>query len=448
MEVIGLLFFLAFVVLVFVLPIRAAIVSRAARDKTAELEERLRQALTRLTDQQYHMNRRIGELESQLRDGAAPSAKAALAATPPESAGPQTVSPPSTVPPPQAQEAAEIKAELAETLESVPAPAAVEETVPAPLAPPPLPAATTPAPIPASEPATPVMPPPMPLPAAARKPVQEKPAFTLEQFMGVKLFAWLGGLALFLGIVFFVKYAFEQNLIPPSVRVAIGLVFGIGLTVGGLKLSAKKTYTVLAHTLSATGVLVLYGVTFAAHALYRFPFFNAITTFGFMTLITAVAFLLAVRMNAMVVAVLGMVGGFLTPILCSTGQDNPWGLFGYITLLDLGLIAVAKKKRWLHLTALGATGTILMQLGWMSKFFSTEGYMYGPKTWIVVGVFLWFAVLFTVGAWWSKRREDEDLYPVGAALALCSSASSLASPSLTSQKSPSAPACCTRLCCW
>ena len=29
-----------------------------------------------------------------------------------------------------------------------------------------------------------------------------KPAITLEQFMGVKLFAWVGGLALFLGIVF------------------------------------------------------------------------------------------------------------------------------------------------------------------------------------------------------------------------------------------------------
>lgn len=78
MEVIGLLFLLAFVVLVFVLPIRAAIVSRAARDKTAALEEQLRQALTRLTDQQYHMNRRIGELESQLRDGAAPAATAVI----------------------------------------------------------------------------------------------------------------------------------------------------------------------------------------------------------------------------------------------------------------------------------------------------------------------------------------------------------------------------------
>jgi len=49
-----------------------------------------------------------------------------------------------------------------------------------------------------------------------------------------------------------------------------------------------------------------------------------------MTLITAVAFLLAVRLNAMVVAVLGIAGGFLTRVLLSTGEDYPLGLFVYI----------------------------------------------------------------------------------------------------------------------
>ena len=40
--------------------------------------------------------------------------------------------------------------------------------------------------------------------------------------MGAKMFAWIGGLALFLGVAFFVKYSFEHNLVPPEVRVAIG----------------------------------------------------------------------------------------------------------------------------------------------------------------------------------------------------------------------------------
>ena len=64
-----------------------------------------------------------------------------------------------------------------------------------------------------------------------------------------------------------------------------------------------------------------------------------------------------------------MLGGFLTPILLSTGQDNPLGLFGYIAILDAGLIFVALNKRWHFLTALAALGTAIMQIGWADKFF-------------------------------------------------------------------------------
>src|SRR5262249_61974937 len=56
-----------------------------------------------------------------------------------------------------------------------------------------------------------------------------KPPINWEQFMGAKLFAWIGGLALFLGVAFFVKYSFEHNLIPPELRVAIGVVVGVSL---------------------------------------------------------------------------------------------------------------------------------------------------------------------------------------------------------------------------
>ena len=54
-----------------------------------------------------------------------------------------------------------------------------------------------------------------------------------EQFMGVKGLAWPGGLVLFLAVAFFVKYSFDNNLVPPQLRVAIGFVVGLGLLVGG-----------------------------------------------------------------------------------------------------------------------------------------------------------------------------------------------------------------------
>ena len=186
-------------------------------------------------------------------------------------------------------------------------------------------------PIPAITPASVVSkataePPPIPqelLKSSAPQIVRpSKPPIDWEQFMGAKLFAWIGGFALFLGVAFFVKYSFEHNLIPPELRVAIGFFVGAGLVVGGLLLKRKEN-AVTAQTLCATGILVLYAVTFACRAYYHFAFFGLIPTFLLMTLITAVAFLLSVRLNAIIVAVLGIASGFLTPILLSTNQANP-----------------------------------------------------------------------------------------------------------------------------
>src|SRR6266581_4060103 len=274
---------------------------------------------------------------------------------------------------------------------------AATETVPPPLR------ITTPAPaVPEKE----SVPPPIPerfvqatVPQIA---APRRPPINWEQFMGAKLFAWIGGLALFLGVAFFVKYSFEHNLIPAELRVAIGFVVGVGLLVGGVLLKRKEN-AVTAQTLCATGILVLYAATFACRGYYHFAFFGLIPTFLLMTLITAVAFLLAVRLNAMVVAVLGIAGGFLTPVLLSTGEDYPLGLFAYIALLDVGLLAVAQRQRWNALSILGALGTALMQFAWVTTFFVPEKYFAGDKVLVAMAVFAGFQGLFLAAVGWAKR---------------------------------------------
>src|SRR5438067_5372502 len=238
-----------------------------------------------------------------------------------------------------------------------------------------------------------------------------------EQFMGAKMFAWIGGFALFLGVAFFVKYSFEHNLISPELRVAIGFLTGIALVIGGVALKRKEN-AVTAQTLCATGILILYAVTFACRSFYHFPFFGLIPTFALMLLITATAFLLAVRMDALVVAILGIAGGFLTPVLLSTGQDNPAGLFGYIALLDIGLLAVARRKEWSSLPILGAVGTVLMQIAWVGSFFLHGQYFAGNKTLIPMAVFLGFEILFLFAALTTSRPGKLDTAISGAGLAV------------------------------
>jgi len=292
----------------------------------------------------------------------------------------------------QAQSVSSVKTEAPAT-----APASIMQTV-APLF-----QVVTPVPV-ASETA----PGPPPIPAELLEPSAPKSARPVklpidwEQFMGAKLFAWIGGLALFLGVAFFVKYSFEHNLIPAELRVAIGFVVGASLVVGGLLLKRQEN-AVTAQTLCATGVLVLYAVTFACRAYYHFALFGFVPTFLLMTLITAVAFVLAVRLNAIVVAVLGIAGGFLTPVLLSRGEDNSLGLFGYIALLDIGLLAVAQRQRWNVLPILGAIGTALVQFAWVAAFFVPEKYFAGNKVLIFMAVFAGFQALFLAAAALAQR---------------------------------------------
>ena len=270
-------------------------------------------------------------------------------------------------------------------------------SVPPPLPPEVITAATSvPSPAPSQPPAAE---PPAPKPSL--------PAIDWEQFMGAKLFAWIGGLALFLGVAFFVKYSFEHDLIPPELRVAIGFAVGLVLIVGGLALKRKEN-VVTAQTLCATGILILYAVTFACRSFYHFAFFGLIPTFLLMTLITAVAFLLAVRLDAIMVAILGMAGGFLTPILLSTGQDNPLGLFGYVALLDIGLLMVARRKQWSVLPILGAVGTVVMQIAWVTQFFLREEYFLANKVLLPMAIFLGFELLFCTALGITKRGSKSE----------------------------------------
>ena len=286
----------------------------------------------------------------------------------------------------------------AQPTESAPVPE--EPPEPAEQAPPP----AVPPLLPPTEPEPPVLSSPVPSEAA--------PAPTnWEQFMGAKLFAWLGGLAAFLSAAFFVKYSFEHDLIPPSVRVSLGFLFAAALIAGGLRIRAEK-YAVTAQTLCAAGIVSLYAVTFSCNAVYHFAFFGLGTTFVLMALITAGAFLTAVKRAARVVALLGMVGGFLTPVLLATGEDNAAELFGYVALLDLGLVAVALRRRWQYLVPLAAAGTVVMQVGWTARFFTDE------KVLTAMAASLGFSVLFFLAHALARRLGRGTRETAGSAIAL------------------------------
>jgi uncharacterized membrane protein len=198
-----------------------------------------------------------------------------------------------------------------------------------------------------------------PAPAAA------KPR-DLESLIGGSIFSWAGILAAVFGAAFALKYAFDKEWISPTVRVSLGALAGAALLVVAERLR-RKGLRPYAYVLSGGGVLILYLSVYAAYDFYQL--LSQPAAFLLMTAVTAVAVLLSVRLNALPVAVLGLVGGFLTPVLLATGQDNQVALFTYVSLLDAGVLAVAYFKRWRVLDFLSFAATTVMTLGWAFKYY-------------------------------------------------------------------------------
>ena len=109
---------------------------------------------------------------------------------------------------------------------------------------------------------------------------------------------------------------------------------------------------------------------------------------------------------------------FSRPDFCSTGQDNPLGLFGYITPLDIGLLMVARVRKWLFLATLGAACTILMQFAWFADFFESGRSFEGLATWTAIAIGAAFMALFLVAALRTKQDESGDRHPGVAAMTL------------------------------
>lgn len=192
-------------------------------------------------------------------------------------------------------------------------------------------------------------------------------SFSWEYFIGAKLLSWIGGFVLFLGTGFFVKYSIDNDLISPEWRVTLTYLAAAVLLGAGLSRLRRK-YPILSGTLTSTGILVLYLATCAGRMFYQLPFFTPAMATILLAATTAAAFILAVWLRFQVIAFLGIIGGFLTPVILSTGQDHTATLFLYMTILNAGLLAVAAATKW---SAAGGTGlaayTILL-MGWFDEY--------------------------------------------------------------------------------
>lgn len=191
----------------------------------------------------------------------------------------------------------------------------------------------------------------------------------LETQVGLTLINRIGVITLVLGIGFFFKWAVDNQWIGPAGRVELGVLAGL-LALGGADYLWRKGQRIFAQGVTATGIAILYLAIYAA-----FDFYKLLPqgfTFVCMFVATVLACALALRYDAIAIAAFGLLGGYLTPVLLSTGEDHPWFLFSYTLLLDLGLLALVRARGWPPLEVLGVAATFALLWGWYNAHFEEQ----------------------------------------------------------------------------
>lgn len=230
--------------------------------------------------------------------------------------------------------------------------------------------------------------PAVPVAAPARtQTIPAAPAWLWHFLTGGNAIVRIGVVVLFFGVAFLFKYAAEHSLLPIELRLtgaALGALVLLGL---GWRLRARRAGYALALQGGAIGIWYL--TAFAALRLYQLlP-----ATFAF-ALLFAVAILsaaLAVLQNARALAVLGVAGGFLAPILTSTGGGSHVALFSYYALLNLGILAIAWFRAWRVLNLLGFAFTFVIGALWGYQYYRPE-FFAGVEPFLVLSFLFYFAI--------------------------------------------------------
>jgi uncharacterized membrane protein len=204
-----------------------------------------------------------------------------------------------------------------------------------------------------------------------------EPNRIVQWLLGGNTVVRVGVVVLFFGVAFLLKYAYEHTHVPLELRL-IGVALGaVVLLIFGWRL--RHTRPGYALSLQGGGVGLLYLTIFAAFRLY------ALLPPGpaFILLIAVAAFsaVLAVLQDSLALASVGVAGGFLAPILASTGQGSHVMLFSYYLVLNLGILATAFYKSWRLLNLLGFAFTFVIGTFWgvtryqPEQFGSTEPFL-------------------------------------------------------------------------
>ena len=181
---------------------------------------------------------------------------------------------------------------------------------------------------------------------------------TMEFAVATTWLLRLGIFILILGIGFFLSYTATSEALGPLVRISVSVLTGVLLLVGGIKLISGQ-YDLIGQGLAGAGFSTFY---FSFFTSFRLEVVGAPLAFALMILVTIAAGVVAIRRNSLLIAILGIAGGYLTPFMIETQNPSVVSFLGYLLLLGSGVLFIAWQKNWRILNYIGFAATSLLTL--------------------------------------------------------------------------------------
>ena len=207
-----------------------------------------------------------------------------------------------------------------------------------------------------------------PEPAA---PVPEPPApkrrMDVEELLTLRWGVWLGGAALLFAGIFLVRYAVEEGFLGPAARCFVAALLGVGL-IGAAEWLRGRAVPLpnvpwpdqAPPALAAGGVAVLFGAAFGFGIYYELA--PPLVAFVLMAGAAFVGMALSLR-HGQLVAAIGIVGAFATPILVQTPNPSIPGLYVYLFVVAAAALAVVRYAAWVWLgwsTTIACAGWVIV----------------------------------------------------------------------------------------
>lgn len=204
--------------------------------------------------------------------------------------------------------------------------------------------------------------------SAARRvqPVQTPQKESGNSFLGQNLIVWIAGFAAILGAFYLIRYSVEHGILGPRVRFMLTVLFGLALTFTGYGIYGKEDFANnkrIGQALTGAGLATLYFAAYAVSEIYHFT--SQGMSFVWMCVVTGMAVILTIIRGGKPIALLTMLGAFLTPALVGSEQANPC-FFSLYMLLFAGVftwMAIASASVLLLILAIG--GLYLWGFYWL-----------------------------------------------------------------------------------